>query len=199
MKIAFLRNSLRIRLLAGTLVWIVISILVAGWGLGQLFHQHVEAQFDVELKNHLDQLTAQLILDEQNQAQVRLLPSDPRLNKPLSGLYWQIDRITAAVERPVKAVLRSRSLWDETLVVPADAPADGEIYQHRIEGPHGVALRVVERTVTIDTHSLMLMVAANESLMTAPIADFKGHLWLALGILGMGLTFAASMQVFVGL
>ena len=193
------KRQLRIRLLAGTLVWIVISILVAGWGLGQLFHQHVEAQFDVELKNHLDQLTAQLILDEQNQAQVRLLPSDPRLNKPLSGLYWQIDRIAAAGELPTKAVLRSRSLWDETLAVPADTPADGEIHQHRIEGPQGVTLRVVERTVTIDTHSLRLMVAANESLMTGPIADFKGHLWLALGILGMGLTFAASMQVFVGL
>jgi len=199
MNIAFLRNSLRIRLLAGTLVWIVISILVAGWGLGQLFHQHVEAQFDAELKNHLDQLTAQLILDEQNLAQVRLLPSDPRLNKPLSGLYWQIDRIAAAGELPTKAVLRSRSLWDETLAVPADTPADGEIHQHRIEGPQGDALRVVERTVTIDTHSLRLIVAANESLMTGPIADFKGHLWLALGILGMGLTFAASIQVFVGL
>ena len=199
MNFAFLRNSLRIRLLAGTLVWIVISILVAGWGLGQLFHQHVEAQFDVELKNHLDQLTAQLILDEQNQAQVRLLPSDPRLNKPLSGLYWQIDRIPAADEQPVKAVLRSRSLWDETLTVPADTPADGEIHQHRIEGPQGVALRVVERTVTIDTHSLRLMTAANESLMTVPVEDFKGHLWMALGILGMGLTLAALMQVFVGL
>lgn len=199
MNFALLRNSLRMRLLAGTLVWIVISILVAGWGLGQLFHQHVEAQFDAELKNHLDQLTAQLILDEQNQAKVRLLPSDPRLNKPLSGLYWQIDRIPAADEQPVKAVLRSRSLWDETLTVPADTPADGEIHQHRIVGPQGVALRVVERTVTIDTHSLRLMVAANESLMTEPIEDFKGHLWMALGILGMGLTLAALMQVFVGL
>ena len=38
MNFALLRNSLRMRLLAGTLVWIVISILVAGWGLGQLFH-----------------------------------------------------------------------------------------------------------------------------------------------------------------
>jgi hypothetical protein len=199
MNFTLLRNSLRMRLLAGTLIWIVISILVAGLGLGQLFHQHVEAQFDAELKNHLDQLTAQLTLDEQNQAQVRLLPSDPRLNKPLSGLYWQIDRIAAAGGHPVKAVLRSRSLWDETLAVPADAPADGEIHQHRIDGPQGVVLRVVERTVTIDTHSLRLMVAANESLMTGPIADFNGHLWLALGILGMGLTFAASMQVFVGL
>ena len=128
-----------------------------------------------------------------------MLPSDPRLNKPLSGLYWQIDRIAAAGEHPVKAVLRSRSLWDETLAVPADAPADGEIHQHRIEGPQGVALRVVERTVTIDTHSLRLMVAANESLMTKPIAEFKGHLWMALVILGVGLSFAALMQVVVGL
>jgi signal transduction histidine kinase len=199
MNLALLRNSLRLRLLAGTLIWIVISILVAGWGLGQLFYQHVEARFDAELNNHLDQLTAQLILDEQNQAQVRLLPSDPRLNKPLSGLYWQIDRIVTASEHPTKALLRSRSLWDETLAVPVDTPADGEIHQHRIDGPQGVALRVLERTVTIDTHSLRLMVAANESLMTEPIEDFKGHLWMALGILGMGLTLAALMQVFVGL
>lgn len=199
MNFTLLRNSLRMRLLAGTLVWIAISILAAGWGLGTLFHQHVEAQLDAELKNHLDQLTGQLVLDERNQAQVRLLPSDPRLNKPLSGLYWQVDRGAAAGDQPVKAVLRSRSLWDETLAAPADVPEDGEIHRHRIEGPQGVPLRLAERTVTIDTHSLRLMVAANESLMTGPVADFKGHLWLALGILGTGLTFAALMQVFVGL
>jgi signal transduction histidine kinase len=199
MNSALLRNSLRMRLLAGTLFWIITSVLVAGWGLGQLFHHHVEAQFYGELKNHLDQLTAQLILDDQNQAQIRLPPSDPRLNKPLSGLYWQIDQIDLASESPTKAVLRSRSLWDETITVPADALVDGEIHQHRIEGPHGVALRAVERAVTIDSHPLRLMVAANESLMTEPVEEFKGQLWMALGILGMGLTIAALMQVFVGL
>jgi signal transduction histidine kinase len=199
MNFALLRNSLRVRLLAGTLVWIVISILVAGWGLGQLFHQHVEARFDAELKNHLDQLTGQLILDDRSQAQIRLPPSDPRLNKPLSGLYWQIDRIAAAADPPLKAVLRSRSLWDETIAVPADALADGEIHRHRINGPQGVVLRVVERAVTIDAHLLRLIVAANESLMTEPVEEFKDQLWFALGILGLGLTFAALMQVFVGL
>ncbi|MCZ7654485.1 MAG: hypothetical protein M5R42_09715 [Rhodocyclaceae bacterium] len=65
MNLVSLRGSLRLRLLAGTLFWIIISILIAGWGLGKLFHQHVEAQFHAELKIHLDQLTAQLILDEQ--------------------------------------------------------------------------------------------------------------------------------------
>lgn len=199
MNLLSLRGSLRLRLLAGTLFWIIASILVAGWGLGKLFHQHVEAQFYAELKNHLDQLTGQLVLDPQNQPHVSLPPSDPRLNKPLSGLYWQIDRIADTDEPATRAVLRSRSLWDEILVVPTDTPADGEIHQHRIDGPQGVVLSVAERTVTIDAHVLRLMVAADESLLLEPIADFKGHLWLALGILGIGLTLAALIQVIVGL
>lgn len=194
-----LRHSLRLRLLAGTLVWIVASILVAGWGLGQLFHQHVEAQFNAELKNHLDQLTAQLMLDAQDQPQLKMPPSDPRLNKPLSGLYWQVDRIAPADGRPSPAVLRSRSLWDEALVAPADTPADGELHRLRIDGPQGVALRGVERSVTLEAQAFRLMVAADESLMTGPVADFNSHLWLALGVLGLGLTLAASMQVLVGL
>jgi signal transduction histidine kinase len=206
-----LHGSLRVRLLAGTLFWIIVSIFAAGWGLGKLFHQHVEAQFTAELKNHLDQLTAQLVLNEQNQLQLRLALSDPRLNKPLSGVYWQIDQIAGSNNPGVKALLRSRSLWDETLSVPTDSLADGEIQQHRIDGPKslgaglgthlgaGVILKVVERSVTIDAHPLRLMVAADESLMTEPVANFKGQLWLALGILGVGLTMAALMQVIIGL
>lgn len=194
-----LRGSLRLRLLAGTLFWIMASILVAGWGLGRLFHQHVEARFYAELGNHLDQLTAQLNLDARNQPRLSLPPGDPRLDKPLSGLYWQIDW-TAGTDAPAtRAVLRSRSLWDEILLVPADTPADGEIHRHRIDGPRGVVLSVAERTVTIDAHVLRLMVAADESLFLEPIAEFKGHLWLALSILGIGLTLAALMQVIVGL
>ncbi len=199
MSFAPLHRSLRLRLLAGTLVWIIVSILAAGWGLGQLFHQHVEARFEAELKNHLDQLTAQLSLDDRNRPQILLPLSDPRLNKPLSGLYWQIDLISPTGAHPAKTVLRSRSLWDESLAAPADVPANGELHHHRINGPKVLPLRVMERTVTLDTLSLRLMVAANESLMTEPVAEFKEHLWLALGILGIGLTVAASMQVLVGL
>jgi hypothetical protein len=55
------RHSLRIRLLAGTLFWVAGTILVAGWGLGTLFRQHVEAQFHAELRTHLDQLTAHIL------------------------------------------------------------------------------------------------------------------------------------------
>ena len=199
-----LQKSLRLRLLAGTLFWIAASIIAAGWGLGNLFQRHVEAQFHAELKTHLDQLTAQLTLDDKGLPTLALPLSDPRLSRPYSGCYWQIDEINDAA--PVSSgLLRSRSLWDHVLAVPPDTPANGEIHQHRIVGPEGKALGMVERSVRIDDtpdgkpRSYRLIAAADESLMTEPVASFSGALWLALVVLGIGLVLAALVQVFVGL
>ncbi|MEF8711712.1 MAG: sensor histidine kinase [Candidatus Accumulibacter propinquus] len=199
-----LRNSLRLRLLAGTLFWIAASIIAAGWGLSSLFQRHVEVQFHAELKTYLDQLTAQLTLDSKGQPTLALPLSDPRLSRPYSGCYWQIDEINDAA--PVSSgLLRSRSLWDHVLAVPPDTPADGEIHQHRIAGPEGKMLGMGERSVRIDDipdgkpRSFRLIVAADESLMSEPVARFSDALWVALGVLGMGLVVAALVQVFVGL
>ncbi len=195
---AFL-GSLRVRLLLGTLVWIAVSLLFAGWGLGKLFQQHVESQFHAELKTHLDQLTAQLTSDGQGRFNLALPLSDPRLNKPYSGLYWQVDQLAATVDSTVPAVLRSRSLWDQLLIVPADTLVTGEIHRHRIDGPQGKLLGAVERSVKVNDQPLRLIVAGDESLMIEPVAQFKGQLWLSLGILGAGLAIAAQLQVLVGL
>jgi signal transduction histidine kinase len=196
---ATLRGSLRFRLLLGTLFWIAASILVAGWGLGNLFRQHVELQFHAELNTHLDQLTAQLALDDQGRPVLAMPPSDPRLNKPFAGLYWQIDRLASAGSPAAGAVMRSRSLWDQVLRVPADSPATGDVHQHRIAGPDGAMLAMVERSVRIDDLPLRLIVAADEALMIEPVARFNKEMWLALGVLGFGLALAALVQVFVGL
>lgn len=198
-----LRGSLRLRLLIGTLFWIAASIIAAGWGLTSLFQRHVEAQFHAELKTHLDQLTAQLMLDDKGRPALALPLSDPRLSRPYSGCYWQVDEIAAP---PVaNGLLRSRSLWDHVLTPPPDTPADGEIHKHRIVGPEGKMLGMVERSVRIDDtpdgkpRSFRLIAAADESLMTEPMTRFSGALWLALGVLGSGLVVAALVQVFVGL
>ncbi len=198
------RGSLRLRLLAGTLFWIAASIIAAGWGLGNLFQRHVEIQFHAELKTHLDQLTAQLTLDEKGRPMLALPLSDPRLSRPYSGCYWQVDEIREG-ETTASGLLRSRSLWDDVLVAPPDAPANGEIHQHRIFGPEGKMLGMVERSVRIDDtpdgkpRSFRLIAAADEALMSEPVARFSGALWLALGILGAGLVVAALVQVFIGL
>jgi signal transduction histidine kinase len=191
------QTSLRLRLLIGTLFWIVVSIIAAGWGLGGLFRQHVTQQFHHELQTHLDQLTAHLALDAAGQPVLSQALSDPRLRRPYSGLYWQIDRIAST--EPSTAVLRSRSLWDRTLRMPQDALADGAIHQHRVAGPEGATLSMLERSVQLDGVSLRLAIAADETLMIEPIERFNAALWLALGILGLGLALAALVQVFVGL
>ncbi|MBL8395836.1 MAG: sensor histidine kinase [Candidatus Accumulibacter sp.] len=199
-----LRRSLRLRLLAGTLFWIAASIIAAGWGLGNLFQRHVEAQFLAELKTHLDQLTAQLTLDEKGRPMLALPLSDPRLSHPYSGCYWQVDEIRDSAPA-ASGLLRSRSLWDDVLTAPPDTPVNGEIHQHRIVGPKGKVLGMIERSVRIDDtpdgkpRSFRLIAAADEALMSAPVARFSGALWLALGVLGIGLVVAALVQVFVGL
>ncbi len=219
------RGSLRLRLLAGTLFWIAASIVAAAWGLSSLFREHVATQFHAELKTHLNQLTAHLALAAEGRAALAMPLSDPRLSLPYSGLYWQVDALPAeGASTPAGAALagqlRSRSLWDSVLAVPPDAPADGEIHQHRVAGPGGDWLGMVERVVRIDEGSdaaagtgaaagatglkrtagaFRLIVAADETLMLEPARRFDGALWLALGILAAGLVVAALVQVFVGL
>jgi hypothetical protein len=207
----FARGSLRIRLLAGTLFWIAASIAVAAWGLSSLFREHVATQFHAELKTHLDQLTAQLAVDGKGQATLAMPLSDPRLSLPYSGLYWQVDELPAEVDSAsarttLAGRLRSRSLWDSVLAVPPDAPADGEIHQHRLSGPGGSMLGMVERVIRVEEGSggtegsdagrrtaraFRLIVAADEQLMREPVSRFDGALWLALGLLGCGLVVAA--------
>ena len=198
------RHSLRIRLLAGTLFWVAGTILVAGWGLGNLFRQHVEAQFHAELRTHLDQLTAHITLDAQGRAQLAMPLSDPRFGRPYSGYYWQVEDV-GQDPTPATALLRSRSLWDVALVAPVDTLQAGDIHVHQVVGPQGKRLGLVERSVRIDDgpdgkpHTLRLLAAADADLMAEPVRRFNGALWLALGVLGAGLVLAAVVQVSVGL
>lgn len=195
-------RSLRLRLLAGTLVWIVATIAIAGWSLSGLFRQHVAHQLRAGLEIHLGQLTANLAIDAQEQAILTAPLSDPRLSRPYSGLYWQIDRLdeSGAVER--RGILRSRSLWDSLLEVPDDAPADGEIHEHRVAGPDGATLQAIERLVypaELPEQGLRLIVAADARLLSEPVEQFNGLLAWSLGVLGLGLIAAAIVQVLIGL
>ena len=199
-----LRGSLRLRLLLGTLVWIAVSIIVAGWMLGGLFRQHVARQFHTELNTHLDQLAAHLAVDQAGQLSLPATPSDPRFSKPHSGMYWQVDRI-GVMPGGAAGILRSRSLWDEVLKVPSDTLADGEIHQHRVPGPGKKMLGMVERVITLadapdqSAKTFRLIVAADEHQMAEPIEHFDQMLWLALGLLGGGLALSAVIQVLIAL
>ena len=192
-------GSLRLRLLAGTLVWVLLTVVVAGWALGRLFDEHVDRQFRVELRMHLAQLAAQLMIDAEGRPALRTPLSDPRFVRPSSGLYWQVDVL---VPESRQAVLRSRSLWDVVLSVPQDLPAAGVFHSHRIEGPDGEPLRLIEQMLYPAEQpemTLRVIVAANAALVEEPVARFNRLLAIALGVLAGGLVLAALVQVRVGL
>ncbi len=192
------RGSLRLQLLAGTLAWIALTVLAAGWGLSSLFNQHVSRQFDAELGTHLDQLAANLVFDEAQTLRLRAPLSDPRLARPLSGLYWQVDRMGPGGKPETVALLRSRSLWDAVLIVPPDALADGEMHVHHVRGPNDEPLRMIEqvlRPAEDPEQALRLIVAASEDLINEPVARFNDLLVIALGALSLGLVGAVLVQV----
>ena len=193
-------RSLRFRLLSATLAALVLALVLAGVLLGSLFREHVMRQFETVLTQQLDQLTARLEFDAAGQPQIdttRL--SDPRWQKPYSGLYWQLDRV-GGVGR--SAEMRSRSLWDTALTLPPDALADGVVHVHESRGPQDTLLMMVERTVrTADRPEAAwrLIVAGDMKDTTQAVDRFTGVLAASLLALGMLLVLAALAQVAVGL
>ncbi len=197
-------RSLRWRFLAITLLTLAAALTGAGWSLARLFREHVSAQFEIQLRVQLDQLTASLEPDGEHGARLKSALSDPRWQAPYSGLYWQIERIESSPPAPGSAqpaLLRSRSLWDFQLQLPGDGIRVLDLHSHRLKGPAGQPLRALERRVqfTEQARSWRLVVAQDETALDAAVAEFSSQLALSLSILAAALLLAAWLQVSLGL
>lgn len=194
-------GSLRLRLLAGTLAWMLLAIVLVGWGLRTLFQDHVTQQLQAQLVMQLDQLSASVDWDPPSSVRVSPMAADPRLAKPLSGLYWQIDQLGAV---PQAGAARSRSLWDQVLRLP-DAPASYPASGHtvlQLQDAQGHALLAVARTLQLpedDAPMLRLVVAGDTSLLAEPLQRFTHMLLIALGLLTLGLALAVAVQLHLAL
>jgi signal transduction histidine kinase len=187
---------LRLRLIAGGIGAILVALTIAGGGLVLLFERHVARTLASDLDVHLEQLLAGVDVDSQGNIVLTQPPVDPRFADPLSGLYWQLgdDR---------GLLLRSRSLWDTTMMLPVDQPASGEAHQHEIPGPGGARLLVAERVVAVTAGdrkvSVRLAVAIDLARVSAAASAFATDLATALGVLASVLAIATSIQVGLGL
>ena len=195
-------RSLRVRLLLATLAGLAVAMVLAGLVLSGLFREHVQRQFELTLTQQLDQLTARLDFDAAGQPVIDTPAlSDPRWQKPYSGLYWQIDQM-APDGHGRTGVLRSRSLWDTSLALQADALADGAVHVHEVPGPQDVPLLALERTVRAadkDAARWRLIVAADLQATQAATLQFTRVLALSLLVLLVLLALASWAQVAVGL
>ena len=200
MKALFRLGSLRGRLLAATLLAVVVALALAGVLLQGLFRDHAMRQHRLMLQTHLEQLTAHLEFDEAGRPRIDPASmTDPRWMRPLSGLYWQVDERAAGVTRA--GVLRSRSLWDRTLQLPDDPLPSGALHVHELLGPAGGTLVALERSVRRDDDALnwRLVVAGDTVALNDAVDRFTGALAASLGAIGVLLVAAALAQVAIGL
>ncbi|MDA9408147.1 sensor histidine kinase [Bradyrhizobium sp. CCBAU 45384] len=189
-------HSLRLRLVAGGVIAILIALAVAGGALVVVFERHISRTLARDLDVHLKQLLAGIDVDPQGKLVLTQTPVDPRFADPLSGLYWQVgdDR---------GQVLRSRSLWDSAMTLPADRLGPGETHQHEASGPGGQRVLVAERAVTLSADGkpviVRLAVAEDLARVSAATLAFAKDLATALVLLGCVLAAATWIQIGVGL
>lgn len=154
-------RSIRLRLALAAVTTLVAAMIVVAALLIWLFDRHVRDRISEDLSHHMNQLVALLSVGS-NGPSLDGEMVDPRFDKPLGGLYWQVDKD----ERPV---LRSRSLWDEPLKLKlTHTPAHTELIT--MSGPGGHQLLGVTRTISLgqDATSFRLVVAVDaEDLATA--------------------------------
>lgn len=210
-------GSLRLRLLLGTLLWMLLALGIAGWGLRALFAEHVTRQLQAQLVTQLDRLSAAVDWERtaatrparaasrsgrrerRRSGHIRMgsMMGDPRLEQPLSGLYWQVD----ALDDDWHAGLaRSRSLWDQVLQLPAvDAAQAGRGDRAvNFDDERGQAMLAMVRVVQPaqdDAPLLRLIAAADRSLLAEPLQRFTRLLWAALALLALGLVLAIVVQL----
>ncbi|QRM54174.1 HAMP domain-containing sensor histidine kinase [Sinorhizobium sp. BG8] len=187
------RRSLRLRLaLAGT-ASIGVALVVAFFGLSFLFERHVERRVAGELKLHLDQVIAGLGLDSAGKLDVFRPPVDPRFQRPLSGLYWQIEG--QDLER------RSRSLWDEAIDLPELAGTG--LQELSVSGPDHAELLVMARQVVTEDRlgdqPVVAAVAIDRADITSATAAFRRDLLPFIALLAAVLVAASLAQIVIGL
>lgn len=188
--------SLRLRLAAGGVIAILVALVIAGFALTLLFERHVIRTLADDLDVQLKQLVANVDIDQDQNLVVTRTPADPRYADPLSGLYWQI-----ADDRG--QVLRSRSLWDTILRLPADEPSPSQVHHHEAAGPANTQVLIAERRVFLtigDQHvPVRVAVAADLKRVSVAAMGFAKDLAIALTFLGLVLAAATLVQVRHGL
>lgn len=191
------QRSLRFRLFVAALVSVTAALLIAGMSLVLMFERHVERRIGSELETYLNQITASVGVTNNGRIAFSQDLADPRFTQPLSGLYWQIQ------DEAPPTLLRSRSLWDNVIELPADELTLGTIHEHLLPGPAGQTLLVHERQFIFqpDTKERRVRIAVavdKQSLVDARNA-FATDMLPYLVVMATVLLTAAWIQVRIGL
>ena len=196
--------SLVRRLVLLASIWSLAVVIVTGVALIIFFARASTMRFDDSLSELVDNLVAGTSLDDSGQVAAPPL-TDQRALRVYSGKYWEIAQATQV--GGFRAIVRSRSLWDQELAPPPEgsgvfAKKPGKAIFYDSGGPQkGEHVRVAAMQALLPEMKtpLIFIAAEDRSPIDRDIRNFGASVALALALLGAGLVTAVVIQVRFGL
>jgi signal transduction histidine kinase len=128
------------RVLLFSALTILVAMLSAGMALTLMFERNVLHRVGQELEQRWTELARNFVVKPDGSPAIGGNLGDPRYAAPYGGSYWQ-------VSRDGEAVLRSRSLWDFSVL--RDGPAAGKAAPFESAGPEDSTLYAFADSVTL--------------------------------------------------
>ena len=193
-------NSLAVRLFLSATIWIILTLLAAGFLLSDLNKKSNFAAFDDRLNLLLETLIGASRVDSSDNITVVSPIGDPRFFQPYSGWYWQIDNDSQTISR-------SRSMWDQVftsdkrLIGGRSQFIDSVGDDSQVRVIEKKKLHIVERRISFPGISspVVFLVSGDTQEYEDNIKQFDNTLSITLTVLGVGLMIAVYLQVNYGL
>jgi signal transduction histidine kinase len=189
-------RSLKFRLTIGALVAIAISLATIWITLSGMFTRYVVDRYQSEMSVLADYIAANVTYT-QGRFSIDLQNSDPRLDMPAGGRYWQL---SAQGQEP----LRSSSLWD-TSIDPTKLGKPDRYGFWETVGPDGALMLVygIDSKLADATGKgsspFWIFCAFPKAELTTALDGFHSQLNMMIALTAGLLTAAALLQNFIGL
>ncbi|MBR9788929.1 MAG: GHKL domain-containing protein [Vibrionaceae bacterium] len=175
------RLSIKSRLVLAAVVWLTAMILAAGVTIPTQVYNYMVDDARSQLNVFMDEIAAQLEVDNTGYLSLAAQLSDPRFSRPYSGLYW-----SASTKSHLE---RSRSLWDKRIKYKE---LDKDAYGARDE-----KLITLEKVLYLPDYSgpIHVVVGIDEAPIKNTLQTLIGQLWLILGLLFAGVLTVILVQI----
>lgn len=191
-------RSLTARVLLLASVWAVIALVAIAFVISTLYRTSSERAFGGLLRAHLNGVINPVAIDEGGRLAGNPQLGDLTFSQPDSGWYWIVDPLNGANAQR----LASASTGSGDLAVPSigEVPfGDRFIRQYDMIDWAGNEITVVETEVELGNGAARFRVTGNRDVIEADIAGFSRHLYLALGLFGIGSLIVNALAILYGL
>ncbi|MEF1291711.1 ATP-binding protein, partial [Vibrio sp. M260118] len=175
------RLSLKSRLVLAAIVWLTAMVIAAGVSVPSQVFNYMTDDAKSQLSVYMDEIAAAIEADKSGNLTLTSSLSDPRFNRPYSGLYWSAQTKTD--------LLRSRSLWDQQITF------DNKVKEY--VGARGEKLIFIKTKLYYPDYDgpIDVLIGVDEQPIEDTVHDLMRQLWIILALLYFGVLAVIMLQV----